>query len=115
MNSFQFIAKYIKRHRFQYAAGIITLFVVDFANLFIPKLTGSITDGLTAHTFTWDDVKLCLLYNAVAVCISVQDCKSFGNACFGNVVFDFHSLYNLRLQQMMKSCLYHLFLQVYLK
>lgn len=61
MNSFQFIAKYIKRHRFQYAAGIITLFVVDFANLFIPKLTGSITDGLTAHTFTWDDVKLCLL------------------------------------------------------
>ena len=61
MNSFQFIAQYIKRHRFQYVAGIITLFVVDFANLFIPKLTGTITDGLTAHSFTWDDIKLCLL------------------------------------------------------
>ena len=61
LNSFQFIAKYIKRHRFQYMAGIITLFVVDFANLFIPKLTGTITDGLTAHTFAWDDVKFCLL------------------------------------------------------
>ncbi|MBO4976205.1 MAG: ABC transporter ATP-binding protein [Lachnospiraceae bacterium] len=61
MNSFQFIAQYIKRHRFQYVAGIITLFVVDFANLFIPKLTGTITDGLTAHTLDWNGIKLCLL------------------------------------------------------
>lgn len=61
MNSFQFIAQYIKRHRFQYVAGIITLFVVDFANLFIPKLTGTITDGLTAHTLDRNGIKLCLL------------------------------------------------------
>ena len=61
MNSFQFIAQYIKRHRFQYVAGIITLFVVDFVNLFIPKLTGTITDGLTAHTLDWNGIKLCLL------------------------------------------------------
>ena len=47
MNAFQFIFQYIKRHKVQYTLGIITLFVVDFANIFIPKLTGVITDGLT--------------------------------------------------------------------
>ena len=40
MSALQFILQYIKKHRFQYAAGILTLFVVDFANLYIPKLTG---------------------------------------------------------------------------
>lgn len=56
MNAFQFILQYVKKHRFQYVAGIITLFVVDFANLFIPKMTGTITDGLTAHTIDWNGV-----------------------------------------------------------
>ncbi len=62
MHSLKFILQYIKRHRFQYAAGIITLFIVDFANLFIPRLTGSITDGLTARTMGWEEIKLCLLW-----------------------------------------------------
>lgn len=61
MNTFQFIFQYIKKHRFRYIAGIITLFVVDFANLFIPKLTGTITDGLADHTLDWNGVKQCLL------------------------------------------------------
>lgn len=61
MNSFQFIFQYIKKHKFQYLAGILTLFVVDFANLFIPQLTGTITDGLTAHTMDWNGVKSCLI------------------------------------------------------
>lgn len=61
MSSFQFIFQYIKKHKFQYLAGILTLFVVDFANLFIPQLTGTITDGLTAHTMDWNGVKFCLL------------------------------------------------------
>lgn len=61
MNTFHFIFQYIKKHRFQYIAGIITLFVVDFANLFIPQMTGTITDGLTAHTMDWSGVKSCLL------------------------------------------------------
>lgn len=61
MNTFHFIFQYIKKHRFQYIAGIITLFVVDFANLFIPQMTGTITDGLTAHTMVWSGVKTCLL------------------------------------------------------
>lgn len=61
MNSFTFLFQYIKRHKYQYTAGIITLFVVDFANLFIPRLTGTITDGLTAHSLDWNGIKLCLL------------------------------------------------------
>lgn len=61
MNSFQFIMQYVKKFRVQYIIGIITLFVVDFANLFIPKMTGTITDGLTARTMGWDGVKSCLL------------------------------------------------------
>ena len=60
MRTFQFISKYLKKHRFQYAAGILTLFVVDFANLFIPRLTGTITDGLTEHRFAMTDVEKCL-------------------------------------------------------
>ena len=61
MNSFTFLFQYIKRHKYQYTAGIITLFVVDFANLFIPRRTGTITDGLTAHSLDWNGIKLCLL------------------------------------------------------
>lgn len=61
MGTFRFMLQYIKKHRFQYTAGIITLFVVDFANLFIPKLTGTVTDGLAAHTLDWDGVVSCLI------------------------------------------------------
>ena len=41
------ILKYIGRHKWSYLGGIITLFVVDFANLYIPEYTGDIIDGLT--------------------------------------------------------------------
>ena len=64
MNAFQFIFQYIKRHKVQYTLGIITLFVVDFANIFIPKLTGVITDGLTAHSLDWSGVKSALPVSA---------------------------------------------------
>ncbi len=60
MKSFQFILQYVKRHRLRYFAGIITLFVVDYANIFVPKLTGTITDGLASRTFGWDEVRSCL-------------------------------------------------------
>lgn len=62
MNAFQFICQYIRRHRLQYVLGILTLFFVDYANIFIPKLTGVITDGLTTHSMDWGDVKKNLLY-----------------------------------------------------
>lgn len=61
MEPFSFIFRYIKKHKARYIAGILTLFVVDFVNLFIPKLTGTVTDGLTARTMNWNGVKECLL------------------------------------------------------
>lgn len=56
MKQITFIFTYIKRHKWQYIAGILTLFVVDFFNLFIPKLTGVITDGLAGHTMSMQGV-----------------------------------------------------------
>lgn len=60
MKPISFIFQYIKKHKARYTAGIITLFVVDFSNLFIPKLTGTITDGLAARTMDWNGVRECL-------------------------------------------------------
>lgn len=62
MSAFFFIMQYIKKHKFQYIGGIITLFVVDFANIFIPKMTGIITDGLTEQTIDWQGVLTHLFY-----------------------------------------------------
>lgn len=61
MNSFRFIWQYIRRYRFRYTAGIITLFFVDFFNIFIPKVTGSTTDGLTASSLTMAGIRRHLL------------------------------------------------------
>lgn len=64
MEQFQFIWKYIKRHKWQYIGGIITLFILDFADLYIPTVTGIITDGLAAHTMdmrgVWENIVIIL-------------------------------------------------------
>ncbi len=59
MEQFRLIWQYIRRHKWQYIGGIITLFILDFANLYIPKTTGVITDGLAAHSIDRNGV----LYN----------------------------------------------------
>ena len=61
MNLVRFVWKYMRKYKFQFGMGILTLFIVDVANIFIPKLTGTITDGLTAKTMGWAGVKECLL------------------------------------------------------
>ncbi len=48
--SAKFIWRYIRRHGFAYIVGLVTLFVVDYVNLFVPQFTGDITDGLTNGT-----------------------------------------------------------------
>lgn len=50
MKQVKFLWGYIRRHKLQYILGILTLFVVDYLNLLIPKLTGVITDGLKDGT-----------------------------------------------------------------
>lgn len=61
MTTLRFIFQYIKRHRLQYVLGIITLFIVDIANVFIPKMTGNITDGLKAGNIDWAGITHYLL------------------------------------------------------
>lgn len=50
MSALRFLMSYIKRHKWHYILGIATLFIVDFANLYIPQVTGGIIDGLTLNT-----------------------------------------------------------------
>lgn len=52
MKPLPFIMQYVRRYKYRYIAGILTLFAVDAASVFIPKLTGIITDGLTARSIT---------------------------------------------------------------
>ena len=61
MTTLRFIFQYIKRHRLQYILGIITLFIVDIANVVIPKMTGNITDGLKAGNIDWAGITHYLL------------------------------------------------------
>jgi len=48
--------KYIKRHWFSFMMGILVLFMVDYLGLFIPQLTGEITEGLSSGVFTSEDI-----------------------------------------------------------
>ena len=54
MQEFKFLWKYISRHKWRYIGGIATLFVVDFLNIYVPRFTGEATDGLTAHTLSFN-------------------------------------------------------------
>lgn len=56
MEQVKFAWTYIRHHGLQYVLGIVTLFVVDYLNLQIPKLTGIITDGLQLGTMNMDDI-----------------------------------------------------------
>lgn len=47
---------YIKRYKWKYFMGIFTLFVVDFAGLYIPQFTGEITDGLEGGVINFNGV-----------------------------------------------------------
>ncbi len=60
MEQIKFLWKYIKRHSLQYLFGIAILFGVDYLNLFIPQLTGMITDGLTSRTMDMAGIMDCV-------------------------------------------------------
>ena len=60
MKQIKFLWKYIKRHIWQYVLGIAVLFAVDYFNLFIPQLTGMVTDGLTSRTMDMEGIMSCV-------------------------------------------------------
>ncbi len=45
------LGSYLKKYWGHYAGGLLCLLAVDFLELYIPQLTGAITDGLTAGNF----------------------------------------------------------------
>ena len=47
---------YLNKYKWKYLLGIITLFIVDFMNLYIPQFTGEITDGLKDKTMDMNGV-----------------------------------------------------------
>lgn len=61
MSSVQFIGTYFKKHWKQYVLGMITLLVVDFINLQLPVLTGSLTDGLRDGTLDLSGLHLLVI------------------------------------------------------
>lgn len=60
MTTKNFILPYVKKQKWKYFWGMIILFAVDIANVYMPRITGIITDGLTAGTFKMKDVLLYL-------------------------------------------------------
>lgn len=46
------LLSYLRRYLWQYVGGLGCLLAVDYLDLFIPQLTGEITDGLTAGGFS---------------------------------------------------------------
>ena len=52
MNKGTSLLRYMLKYIWQYVGGLACLLTVDFLELYIPQLTGEITDGLTAGGFT---------------------------------------------------------------
>ncbi len=57
MKELKFVGRYVGRHGIQYVLGIAALFIVDLMNVYIPQLTGEITDGLEAQTLGMEGVQ----------------------------------------------------------
>ena len=63
---------YLWKYKFSYILGLITLLMVDYMSLNIPKLTGDITDGLSQQTLDLAGAgKLCLYILLCAAIISL--------------------------------------------
>ena len=52
---------YLWKYKWHYLAGIIILFLVDGASLYVPQYTGEIIDGLSAGELDMDGVWVLLL------------------------------------------------------
>ena len=59
----------LKKYSGAYLLGLITLLVVDYVDLFVPKLIGEATDGLTAHAL--DGRGILLIAGRIVLCGAV--------------------------------------------
>ena len=56
MNSKNIIKKYSIKYKWLYVVGMITLLLVDYMQLFIPKIIGGVTDGIKDGSMTPDGI-----------------------------------------------------------
>ena len=56
----------LKKYALRYLVGVAMLYIVDWIGLFIPQLTGEITDGLAAHAL--DGRGVALLAGKIVLC-----------------------------------------------
>ena len=61
---------YIWKYKIHYLIGLFMLLVVDYLNLFIPQITGEITDGLTGHALDLDAL-LHLIFNLMTCVVAI--------------------------------------------
>lgn len=61
MQSFKFILQYLNKYKYRYFAGVLTLFIVDFTSLLVPKITGSVIDKLTANSINIKQIYIYIL------------------------------------------------------
>lgn len=61
MKELKFAWRYMKRYGLQYLIGIGALLLVDALNVYIPQLTGEITDGLEARILSLADIRTLVL------------------------------------------------------
>ena len=72
----------LKRFAPAYVFGLITLYIVDYVNLFIPQYMGEVTDGLAAHTLDGRGVLM--------ICLKIALCGvivMLGRACWRYFIF----------------------------
>lgn len=61
---------YIWKYKIHYLIGLLMLLLVDYLNLFIPQITGEITDGLTQHALNLDGL-LHLIFNLMSCVVAI--------------------------------------------
>ncbi len=61
---------YIWKYKVHYLIGLFMLLMVDYLNLFIPQITGEITDGLTSHALNVDSL-LKLIMNLMTCVVMI--------------------------------------------
>jgi len=82
MKTLKFAGRYVLRHWWQYLLGILALYAVDKINVYVPRYTGDIIDGLTDGLLSLDGamaiVKMVLLMGAAI---------AFGRFCWRFFLF----------------------------
>lgn len=73
---------YIWKYKIRYLLGLLTLLVVDYVNLWIPQITGEITDGLANFSLKLDGV-LKLIFALLGVALII----TFGRVLWRYFIF----------------------------